>query len=184
MDDADRILETALLVRAQAGDRMAFRDLVARFDSPLRYFARRLLDDPAAADDVVQDVWLAVLRQLAGLRSGAALRVWLFQVTRNRAISHLRKRAVRATEEFDSAEIPDDAEVGDFPAEAAERIHEGLAILSVEHREALTLRFLENMSYDEIASVVGCSVGTIRSRLHYAKRRLLAAIRETAALPK
>ena len=78
------------------------------------------------------------------------------------------------------AEIADAAGSEELRAEDAERIHRGLATLSIEHREAITLRFLEDMSYDEIAAVVGCSVGTVRSRLHYAKKHLVAAIREPA----
>jgi RNA polymerase sigma-70 factor, ECF subfamily len=180
MDDAERALETALLLRVQAGEAAAFPELVRRFDSPLRYFVRRIVGDVAAADDLVQDVWISALRQLNDLRSGAALRVWLFRVARNRSISHLRREAIRVADDIDVAEIADDAEPDELRAEDAARIHEGLATLSIEHREAITLRFLEDMSYDEIAAVVGCSVGTVRSRLHYAKKHLTEAIRDTA----
>ena len=180
MDDAERALETALLLRVQAGDPAAFPELVGRFDSPLRYFVRRIVGDIAAADDIVQDVWISALRQLNDLRSGAALRVWLFRVARNRAVSHLRREAIRVADDIDVSEIADEAEPDELRAEDAARIHQGLATLSVEHREAITLRFLEDMSYDEIAAVVGCSVGTVRSRLHYAKKHLIEAIRESA----
>ena len=107
-----------------------------------------------------------------------AFRTWLFQATRHRAIDFLRARkreqeiVEEAAREIDEAVIPDDLARGlDSGAGAA-----ALADLSPAHREVLLLRYQEDMSYAQIAIVVGSSVGTIRSRLHHAKRRLQEAM--------
>jgi RNA polymerase sigma-70 factor (ECF subfamily) len=173
MGDVDRIVDTALLLRAQAGDPSALEELIVRHDSALRYFVRRLLDRPSLADDVVQEVWLAAIRHVKRIRSGAAFRVWLYRVARNRAVSHLRGESLRRTRPLDEAiDAAADDDLSSLKDDDAALVHDALGRLSIEHREALTLRFLEELSYDEIAEVLDCSVGTVRSRLHYAKKNL------------
>ncbi|HEX3316314.1 MAG TPA: RNA polymerase sigma factor [Gemmataceae bacterium] len=184
MDDVDRILDTALLLQVQAGVASAFEELIARHHGGLRYFARRLVADSAAADDVVQETWLAAVRQAKLIRSGAAFRVWLYRVAHNRAMSHLRGSRTRSVVSVDKVEdLPEaDAETLDdesIRAEEAADVHRALGRLSLEHREILTLRFMEEMTYDEMAAVLGCSVGTIRSRLFYGKKQLLRIMQES-----
>jgi RNA polymerase sigma-70 factor (ECF subfamily) len=180
MGDTDRIVDTALLLRAQTGDSSALEELIVRHDGPLRYYVRRLVNDPVAADDVVQEVWLAALRQINRIRSGATFRVWLNRVARNLAVSHLRGTIVRKASPLeDAADLAVDEEYS-FPVEDAAMIHRALSTLKVEHREVLTLRFLTEMSYEDIAAVIECSVGTVRSRLHYAKKQLSQVLQEKA----
>jgi RNA polymerase sigma-70 factor (ECF subfamily) len=184
MDDVDRILDTALLLQAQAGVASAFEELIARHHAGLRYFVRRLVDDAAAADDVVQETWLAAVRQARFIRSGAAFRVWLYRVARNRALSHRRASRIRAAESVHEVdEIPDEGVEAlrdeSIRAEEAAGVHRALGQLSLEHREALTLRFMEEMSYEDMAIVLECSVGTVRSRLFYGKKQLLRIMQES-----
>ena len=135
MDDVDRILDTALLLQVQAGVASAFEELVARHHGGLRYFVRRLIADAAAADDVVQETWLAAVRQARLIRSGAAFRVWLYRVARNRAMSHLRASRTRSAVSVDDVEAltEDDAgTLGDesIRAEEAAVVHRALGRLS------------------------------------------------------
>jgi RNA polymerase sigma-70 factor (ECF subfamily) len=178
MSDVDRIMDTALLLRAQAGDSSALEGLILRHDGPLRYYVRRLVNDAAAADDVVQEVWLAAVRQIKAIRSGAVFRVWLNRVARNLAVTHLRSAIVRRALPLDGAgELPTDEDIS-FSAEDAFVIHQAMDELRVEHREVLTLRFLDEMTYEDMAEVIGCSIGTVRSRLHYAKKQLRQMLQE------
>jgi RNA polymerase sigma-70 factor (ECF subfamily) len=131
------------------------------------FYLRRLL--PAAGDEeaLLQEVWLSVHRQLPKLREAAAFRTWLYRLVRDRALVELRRKRIPfAPLDKDTVVAGDEPEFG--PEDAA-YVHRGLDQLSREHRDVLTLRFLEGMSYEEIARVVDCQVGTIRSRLHYAK---------------
>ena len=124
------------------------------------------------ADYVLQEVWVDAYCGLARLAAPAAFSTWLYRIARDRAYRELRAsgRANYVALEEDPVEVVDDEPA--FSADEAQRIHQCLNLLSPEHREVLTLRFIEDMSYDEIASVVGCKVGTIRSRIYYAKQAL------------
>jgi len=171
-DAASRIYEQVLVLRCQAGDDGAFTELVALYGGRIAYFVRRLMGHDESVDDVLQETWLAAFRGLADLRSPAALPVWLYRIARNQACRHLRHRTAWQ-------EMPEDVAAPDGPAddppfgpEQAAAVHRGLARLAPPHREVLVLRFLEDMTYDDIAEVTGCPVGTVRSRIHYARQAL------------
>ncbi|HZN35543.1 MAG TPA: sigma-70 family RNA polymerase sigma factor [Pirellulaceae bacterium] len=179
-DQADRIYERLLVLRAQAGDAEALTELVERFSPRLRYFLRKLLGEARhrgrslqgdGAEDALQDVWLDVVRQLARLKDPQALVAWLYRIARDRAYGRLRKS--RRAEPLDETSVADSAaDEGEFSPEDAARIHAALDQLPAEQREVLVLRFLEEMTYEQIASVVGCQLGTVRSRIHYGKQAL------------
>jgi RNA polymerase sigma-70 factor (ECF subfamily) len=177
IDPAELIYDRLLVLRAQAGDEAAFAELVERFSPRLRYFLRKLLGPADEAEDALQDVWLDVLRHLPRLDDPQALVAWLYRIARDRAFGRLRKLR-RIEKPLDEAGVidPATAEENDFSPEDAARIHAALDALPHEQREVLVLRFLEEMSYDEIARVVGCQVGTVRSRIHYGKRALRRAL--------
>jgi RNA polymerase sigma-70 factor (ECF subfamily) len=170
-DQADRIYERLLVVRAQAGDEAAFVELVERFSPRLRYFLRKLIGGDGA-EDALQDVWLDVFRQLPRLNDPQALVAWLYRIARDRAFGKLRKSR-RALQPLDEAgAIDETADEGEFSPEDAAQIHAALDRLPPEQREVLVLRFLEDLTYEQIASVVGCQLGTVRSRIHYGKQAL------------
>ena len=112
-----------------------------------------------------------MFRALPGLREAQRFSPWLYRIARDRAYRELRKRhvPVEAGNDVDLAHEGADEE---FTADDAAAVHEALDRLSPGHREALLLRFIEAMSYEQIAAVTGCSVGTVRSRIHYAKSAL------------
>ena len=112
---------------------------------------------------------VAVLRNLPKLRQPASFHVWLYRIASTKVYLHLRRRR-QFPSLTDELTLPvQDSREDDFPAEAAVTIHKYLAHLGPEHREVLVLRFLEDMSYQQIAEVLDCSIGTVRSRIHYAK---------------
>jgi RNA polymerase sigma-70 factor (ECF subfamily) len=169
-DLADRFYRQVLVLRCQTGDGDAFAELVAWYQPRLRYFLRKLLRDPGGADDALQEVWIDVFRGLARLADPAAFPAWLYRIARCRAPRERRGRPPPAPlDEHDPAE-PADGD--DFTAADAEAVHAALDRLGPEHREVLLLRFMEEMTYEEIARVTGCPLGTVRSRLSYAKRAL------------
>jgi len=175
----DQLREYFLVLRCQAGDESAFTDLFDRFGPRTLRYLEGLLGSGAAAD-AQQEVWLAVFRRISRVTNPGAFRTWLYQTTRHRAIDVLRKEK-RESELLDvlTVEEPQPVEVPTDPvAEALDRrsLEVGLAELSTTHREVLLLRYWEGMSYGEIALISGCSVGTVRSRLHHAKRRLREAV--------
>jgi RNA polymerase sigma-70 factor (ECF subfamily) len=174
-DATDRLYERVLVLRSQARDDAAFEEIVARYTPRLRYYLRKMLGNPQGAEDALQDVWLDAFRGITRLADPSAFPAWIYRLARDRAFRELRRRRTHyALEEFD---IVDDAGEGEpFAAEYAGRVHDALDALIPEHREVLVLRFLEGMTYEDIARVVGCHLGTVRSRIHYAKRALRRVI--------
>jgi len=179
-----RVAEQLLVLRAQTGSPEAYHGLFERYNGRLVYYVRRMLTDAVDAEDVVQEVWVSVIRNLAKLEEPAAFRTWLYRIARNRAISRLRRarhevlldedddaaeHGAEDVERWTGAEAEDSSEWSRTDVEA---LHAALGDLSPSHRDVLTLRFIEGLSYEEIATVVECGVGTVRSRIHYAKRSL------------
>jgi RNA polymerase sigma-70 factor, ECF subfamily len=173
---ADRLYERVLVLRfQQAGDQAAFEEFVERYSPRLRYYLRKMLGSPEAAEDALQEVWLAVFRGLPGLLDAGAFPAWIYRIARDRAYRELRRRRPNRPLEDDVLEVQTEAEE-EFSPEDARRIHVALDALRPEQREVLVLRFIEDMSYEDISSVVGCPLGTVRSRLHHAKAALRAVI--------
>jgi RNA polymerase sigma-70 factor (ECF subfamily) len=188
-EDAERLYDQILVLRCQTGDRAAFGELVERFAARLRYYVRALLVAERQADleDVLQEVWLDVHRSIPTLTDPGALAAWLYRVARNRTVRHLRKRVTPTRPIEDALAEAEQDRGGDFSIEDAEAIHLALEALAPEHREVLVLRFLEEMSYEGIATVTGAPVGTVRSRIHYAKlalRRVLETNDHDAERPR
>jgi RNA polymerase sigma-70 factor (ECF subfamily) len=183
--DDERLLETLLVLRAQVGDGSAYARLHERFHTRLAYFIRRLLVHREESEDVLQEVWLSVVRKLPALEDPAAFRAWIYRIARHRALSRLRRARIELELEGPDAppELlalePEDSRAYDDVDPAS--LREGLERLSPAHREALTLRFLDDLSYEEIASVIECSVGTVRSRIHYARKALRAELERARA---
>lgn len=171
-DPADRIYEQILIVRCQTGDEAAFGELVARYGPRLRYFLRKLLADSDRADDLLQEVWCDICRYLPRLAEVTAFPAWAYRIARDKAYADLRRRRrLPALVENDQlAEISDDTEA--FSRDEAARIHAALDRLPAAQREVIVLRFLEDLAYEDIARIVRCPVGTVRSRLHHAKQSL------------
>jgi RNA polymerase sigma-70 factor (ECF subfamily) len=168
MKKAAELREQVLLLRCQIGDRDAFEVLFERYERPLRYFINRLLDNSELTEDIFQDTWLTVIRRIHGLKEVDAFPAWLYRIARNNVYQQLRKkRNVSGLDE--NIEIEDHAEEDDFSVEDAAKVHKCLKELPPEYREVLMLRFLEQMSYQQISQVLNCKLGTVRSRIYYAK---------------
>jgi RNA polymerase sigma-70 factor, ECF subfamily len=173
-DRIDSFYWKVLVVRCQIGDASAFEELVTACQSRLRGFLFKLVTGREAVDDLAQEVWMDVFRALPRLANPDAFLPWFYRIARNRAYQIFRRRGqiIQAldVQDFNVAEEQDQTD--DFTAEDAQAVHAALDGLSPEHREVLLLRFMEGMSYDDIAVVVGCQVGTVKSRLHHAKQAL------------
>lgn len=176
-DDLDsiRLREHLLVIRAQVGDDEAFSELFRLFGEKTHRYLASLVGD-SAADDVQQDVWLNVYRRIGSLANPAGFRTWLFQVTRNHGVDLLRKthreQAVQAEAETRLVDRDPSAE-DEYEYEIDDRlIAAAMNELSPPHQEVLMLRFWKDLTYPEMALVIGAPIGTVRSRLYHAKRLL------------
>jgi len=156
MSSDEQLLFQVLILRCQIGDPAALAELIRRYDKPLRYFISRLSGDSETTEDIFQDTWLSALRRIATLKNPDAFSAWLYRIARNKVYHQLRRKK-RLAHIDESLAVPGDGDEPTFAAEDAAMIHKCLAELKPEHREVLMLRFLEQMTYQQIAQVVGCN---------------------------
>jgi RNA polymerase sigma factor (sigma-70 family) len=175
---ADRAADELLVVRCQLGEPAAFDALIAQWHRPLWAYVRRMTGDDQEAQDVQQDVWLRVIRGIGRLRDGARLRGWLFGIARRALMDRLRREyAAPATSDVDPGELAQEPEPIDNEADLT-ALSTALDTLPTIERDALTLFYLRDLSLAELADAMSVPVGTVKSRLHRARRLLRAAMDE------
>ncbi|WP_165550158.1 RNA polymerase sigma factor [Kribbella speibonae] len=157
----------AVVVRAQVGDREAVAELVRGWHEAVWGYVRHMLGQADLADDVSQEVWLAVVRGLPRLKEPERFAAWLFTIARRSVVNQLRQRYAEQPH-VDVDEEPDPAD------HVVERIdvRRLLGGVPVMEREVLVLFHLEDLSLEECAEVLGVPVGTVKSRLYRARRLL------------
>jgi RNA polymerase sigma-70 factor, ECF subfamily len=172
---AEAIYQELLALRCGRGEKAAFEELVQLWEKRLLYFIRRLVDNEQDSWDVLQQTWLRVISGIGRLREPASLGPWLYRVARHAAFNHGEVKANyrRLLDDYQASTAASCQEIADRETfENAEQLHRGLVQLPVPQREVLTLFFLEDFSIDEIASVLDVPPGTVKSRLHHAKKAL------------
>jgi len=182
---AQRTRDAWLALRCQMGETDAFRDLVTEMERPLLYFATKLLGDEELALDTLQQTWLRAVQTVRRLERPEHIRAWLYQIVRGLAVDQLRKRAsVKRLEEEYAEQQPEASEDATFDREEAAAVHRALDQLEPRLREVMVLHFLEDLPIADVAMIVACPEGTVKSRLHHAKRALQAILQSAPAKGK
>ncbi|MFZ6029016.1 MAG: RNA polymerase sigma factor [Chloroflexota bacterium] len=165
--------ETDLLQRIAHGDEDALRQLYAAYGQRMFAFALRLTGDSALAEDVTQDSLVAIWQGAGRYRQKSRALTWVLGIVHHKALNAVRGRASVSVETM--IEMPDPAPLPDEHASQNEQcrlLQAGLQHLPLEQRSVLELVFYQGLSLEEAAQVCGCPVGTIKSRLNYAKAAL------------
>ncbi len=186
----DREVDQQLVERAQRGDKHAFELLVAKYQRRLGRLISRFVRNSSEAEDVTQEAFIKAYRALPAFRGESAFYTWLYRIGINTAKNHLLAQGRRAptSTPFDSEEAEDfeDAallhEVATPENELMSKqvvavVNESLQQLPEDLRTALTLREIEGLSYEEIAAVMNCPIGTVRSRIFRAREVVAANLR-------
>jgi RNA polymerase sigma-70 factor (ECF subfamily) len=169
--------EQQLARRIQAGDRQAFEELLDAYETRVYRLALRFTGNIPDAEDVTQDVFLGVYKGLAHFRGDAALGTWIYRVAMNHCLEYRRKRRLESIpydEELTltSSDWRDDPEQSADKQELSERVEAALKCLSPQHRDVIVLHELQGLTYQEVAATLNVPVGTVKSRLSNAFRRL------------
>ena len=176
---AARIFDEYLVASAKAGDRKAFGMLAERWNGKLIAHAWRLTGDAESARDAVQSGWVEMMRGLGRLQDDRAFPAWAYRIVTRRC-ARLSRRAIRRRELGDAlaAEPEPSGPEADAPIER-QRLRSAIALLPPDQRAAIALFHLEEMSVAEIAVALEVPVGTVKTRLMHARRKLRAAWKET-----
>ncbi|MDF5755855.1 sigma-70 family RNA polymerase sigma factor [Spongiactinospora sp. TRM90649] len=173
-----------LVIRAQLGERAALAELVARWRAPVWTYVRRMLD-AERADDVTQEVWLAVVRGLPRLREPGRFAPWLFTIARRSVTDRLRGEYALAGETSGFGDLVGEAGAEDPVVAMLDRaaLVSALADLPLLEREILVLFYLEDLSVEECADICQIPAGTVKSRLNRARRLLREHLEEKGYRP-
>lgn len=186
----DREVDQQLVLRAQQGDKRAFELLVMKYQRKLGRLLSRLVRDPAEVEDVTQEAFIKAYRALPAFRGDSAFYTWLYRIAINTAKNYLvamGRRAPTSTgvdledaENFDDAEQLRDSSTPESELhgkEIAATVNKAMDALPEDLRTAITLREIEGLSYEEIANVMNCPIGTVRSRIFRAREAIATELR-------
>lgn len=185
----ERAIDLELVRRVQGGDRVAFDLLVQKYQHRIAHLIGRYIRDPAEVEDVAQEAFVKAYRGLASFRGESAFYTWLYRIAINTAKNHLVAAGRRVPDHGIDAADAEQYESGSLLHETAtpertlltdeiERtVYRAIEGLPAELREAITLREMEGLSYEEIAAVMDCPIGTVRSRIFRAREAIDARVR-------
>lgn len=185
--------DEALVIRAQAGDTSAYDALVTRHRGRIYAMIRQMIKNEADAWDLSQESFIKAWKALPRFEAKARFTTWLYRIAHNTVYDWVRRKRpesggelndeIFGEERIDPASMttpnreraPDDELVG---GELRDKIEAALEQLSVQHREVVVLKDVQGLAYKEIAEVMDCSIGTVMSRLHYARQKLQTLLKD------
>lgn len=193
-DYGDRRVEPAdgeLVAQAQAGDREAVGQLLERYERRLLSVIVGMVRNPEDAREILQETFVRAFRSLDHFKGESSFYTWIYRIAMNLAIDHQRRGGKRPLVEFDEGVGVKEDAVGDGSAhlgidpfksvrsrELGSKIFEAIESLTPDHRAVILLREIDGLSYEEISDVLECSLGTVMSRLHYARKKLQSRLQE------
>ena len=190
MDQTD----SELVDRVRSRDRDAARELVERYQRRVLGVVIGMVRNPDDAREVVQETFVRAFRNIDGFKGDSSFYTWLYRIAVNQAIDLRRRESKRSTVEFDEGISVEDAAFaplgqggqsgGGNPFDAVrnrelgKKIFDAIESLTPDHRAVILLREIEGLSYEEISEALDCSLGTVMSRLHYARKKLQTRLKE------
>jgi RNA polymerase sigma-70 factor, ECF subfamily len=186
---SDREVDQQLVERAQRGDKHAFELLVSKYQRKLARLLSRFIRDATEVEDVTQEAFIKAYRALPTFRGDSAFYTWLYRIGINTAKNYLVAQGRRAPTTDIDAEEAEGFESGDqlrdlntpeselMSRQVADTVNQTLGELPEELRTAITLREIEGMSYEDIANIMNCPIGTVRSRIFRAREAIAVKLR-------
>jgi RNA polymerase sigma-70 factor (ECF subfamily) len=180
-----------LVARAQSGDRDAVQELLQTYERRVLSVLLGMVRNPEDARELLQETFVRAFRSLDSFKGDSSFYTWLYRIAMNLAIDHQRRGSKRPSVQFDETIGVEEEAVGAGSAglgldpfvnvrsrELGKRIFEAIESLTPDHRAVILLREIDGLSYEEISDVLQCSLGTVMSRLHYARKKLQTRLKE------
>ena len=181
--------ETDLISRCQQGDQEALKGIFEKYQKKVYRIAYGVVRQREEALDIVQEVFIKLFRSIKNFKGRSQFYTYLYRMTMNTAIDHARKTGKQSMSSLDqegSFQPSDEAEKGPerilLHKELEERVKRAMGQLPAEQRAALVYREVEGLSYQEMAEAMGCSIGTVMSRLHYGRKRMQELLKDYVGL--
>lgn len=184
-------VDAALVEKVKAGDVKAFDKLVLKYRERLYGVIYNMTSNREDAADITQDAFIKAFSSIHKFRGKSAFYTWLYRIAINTALTHLKRNRLRRffsfenlDEELGQSEILEKlaaksrSDKPTFVKELQEKLNEALQKLSLKHRTVVVLFEIEGLSHQEIADIMRCTEGTVRSRLHYAKQQLQGYLKD------
>jgi len=176
-----------IVQQVQAGDVAAFDGLIRKYRERVYAMVYNMTSNREDAADLTQDAFIKAFQSINRFQGQSSFFTWLYRIALNAALTHIRRNKLRSFFSFDKIhedqtvsavinQLTDKKDVQRevFVSELQEKLNEAMHKLSIPHRTVITLFEIDGLSHEEIAEIMNCSVGTVRSRLHYAKQLLQA----------
>ena len=184
--------DIALVRRCQKGDALAFEQLVIKYRSKVFSMIYGMVQNEQDAWDLAQEGFIKAWRSIHRFKGQASFYTWLYRIVTNVAIDSLRRKGFKKTAEFDDHIAANEVAPGSktMPTpdpmphqglereEIRQRIEQAISKLSPEHRAVIVMKEIEELQYNEIAEALGCSIGTVMSRLFYARKKLQTLLKD------
>jgi RNA polymerase sigma-70 factor (ECF subfamily) len=190
--DSGEVPDYDLVKRCQAGDTRAFDALVTRYRGKVYAMTYHMIQNETEAWDLSQEAFIKAWRALPQFKLDSSFYTWLYRIAHNVTYDYLRKKKIQGDGEFDDSRtehqvaagaetVPHGEPAPDVAMKRAElgvRIRDAIAQLSPDHRQVVLLREVDGLAYEEIAEVIPCSLGTVMSRLFYARKKLQELLKD------
>jgi RNA polymerase sigma-70 factor, ECF subfamily len=190
--DAGEPDDVELVKRCQAGDSSAFNDLVTRYRSKAFTMIYGMVQNEQDAWDLAQEGFLKAWKSIHRFKGNSSFYTWLYRIMTNVTIDSLRRKGIHGEAEFDDRIATAQVEPGSRTTpssvplphkkleqrEIRQRIDQAISKLSPEHRAVIVMKEIEDLQYNEIADILSCSLGTVMSRLFYARKKLQSLLRD------
>jgi RNA polymerase sigma-70 factor (ECF subfamily) len=191
--ESGEVSDSDLVKRCQEGDTHAFDVLVNRYRGKVYAMTYHMIQNETEAWDLAQEAFIKAWRAMPNFKQDSAFYTWLYRITHNVTYDWLRKKKIQGDGEFDDSHTDHCVAAGaeavarHEPApdtalknvELGARIREAIAKLSPEHKQVILLREVEGLAYEEIAEIIPCTLGTVMSRLFYARKKLQEMLKDT-----
>jgi RNA polymerase sigma-70 factor (ECF subfamily) len=183
--DLSKAKDFELTQAAGKGDMAAFEEIYNRHHRRVYSICLRMLQSPTEAEDLTQDVFIQLYRKIGSFRGDSAFTTWLHRMTVNQVLMHFRKRTVKFEKTTEEGETPDQVVPGTgnpFKMQVVEKLALDHAIeqLPAGYKNVFVLHDVEGYEHEEVARILGCSVGTSKSQLHKARLKLQKLLKKKA----